>query len=99
MQVGAGVLDKSAEEVLHQFGLQIAYQANLDKVPIGERRPAARRRYAACSRNATGSRAARLVDLDADHQATHCLMIILVRQVTHPVCRSPQMILGSVLRA
>jgi hypothetical protein len=37
VQIGAGVVDESAEEVLDQFGLQIAYQADFHAILVYER--------------------------------------------------------------
>ena len=41
VQVGAGVVDEAAEEILHQFGLQVAHQAHLHLVLIDQRGTAA----------------------------------------------------------
>ncbi len=37
MQIGAGMIHKAAEEILHEFSLQIADQPHTDQVLINER--------------------------------------------------------------
>ena len=41
VEVGAGMVDEAAEEILHQFGLQIAHQPHAHQILVHQRGPAA----------------------------------------------------------